>query len=138
MASICSLYQKVYSKWMTLPEKLRFVLVGGYNTVFSYVLYACFVYCGMGAQAALALSFFISSFNSYFTQKFYVFNTRGNYVNEYTKCLSTWIGSYLLNALLLFLFMKLGLNAYIAEFLVLVLLTVYSYVALKYFAFKEK
>ena len=136
---VIHLYQNLFQHWMRLPQKIRFLLVGGYNTVFSYALYALFVYIGMGAQVALLLSFAISSINSYVTQKIYVFATKGNYLTEYTKCLCTWAGSYVINAILLFIFMQaMGLNAYIAELIVLILLTIYSYVALKYFAFRGK
>lgn len=137
MKQILVLYKKVFGLWIKLPQKIRFLFVGGYNTVFSYLLYVVFVYVGMTAQLALLLSFLISSINSYLTQKFYVFLTRGNYLKEYVKCLVTWMGSYVLNAALLFVLMKfVGLNAYFAEFVVLVLLTIYSFVVLKYFAFK--
>ena len=138
MKKLIELYLTVYQKWMQLPEKIRFLMVGGYNTAVSYIIYVLLVFFGLGAQMALLLSFFISSINSYFSQKFFVFATKGNYLKEYSKCLSTWVGSYILNAILLFLLMKTGLNAYIAEFIVLVILTVYRYVVLKYFAFKDK
>ncbi len=133
------LHQKLFHHWMRLPQKIRFLLVGGYNTVFSYGLYALFVYIGIKAQVALLLSFAISSINSYVTQKIYVFATKGDYFNEYVKCLCTWTGSYAINAVLLFIFMQaMGMNAYLAELIVLILLTIYSYVALKYFAFRGK
>ena len=133
------LYQKIFQFWMRVPQKIRFLLVGGYNTVFSYALYALFIYMSISAQIALFLSFLFSSLNSYMTQKFYVFNTKGNYIKEYIKCLFTWFGSYIINAILLESLMHFGgLNAYLAEFIALVLITVYSYIALKYFAFKEK
>ena len=133
------LYNKIFQFWMQFPQKIRFLLVGGYNTVFSYALYALFIYLYIPAQLALFLSFLLSSLNSYITQKFYVFNTKGNYVKEYLKCLVTWFGSYIINAILLEGLMHFGrLNAYIAEFIALVLITVYSYIALKYFAFKGK
>ena len=138
MKKLVDCYLKVYHGWMSMPEKIRFLMIGGYNTAVSYIIYVLLVFCGLGAQTALLLSFFISSINSYFSQKFFVFATKGNYLKEYSKCLSTWIGSYILNAVLLFILMKVGLNAYLAEFLALAILTVYSYVALKYFAFKEK
>lgn len=136
---IIQLYHKLFEFWMRFPQKLRFLLVGGYNTVFSYALYALFIYIGITAQLALFLSFLLSSINSYITQKFYVFNTKGNYLSEYVKCLFTWFGSYLINAILLETLMRLmHLNPYLAEFIALVLITVYSYIALKYFAFKGK
>lgn len=139
LKQITLFYQKIFNLWMRFPQKIRFLLVGGYNTVFSYALYVLFVYMGLNAQLALFFSFLISSLNSYFTQKFYVFNTKGNYFKEYTKCLITWFGSYLLNAVILACLMKfLNLNPYLAEFVALVLITIYSYIVLKYFAFKQK
>lgn len=136
---LIQLYQKLFQFWMRFPQKLRFLLVGGYNTVFSYALYALFIYIGITAQLALFLSFLLSSINSYITQKFYVFNTKGHYLSEYVKCLFTWFGSYLINAILLECFMRfIDLNPYLAEFLALILITIYSYITLKYFAFKVR
>ncbi len=129
-------YHLLFKHWMRLNQKIRFILVGGYNTCFSYALYALFVYLGMNPHFSLMLSFFLSSFNSYFTQKFYVFNTKGHYISEYLKCLTTWAGSYFINMLLLILFLEiLNFNPYLAEFFALVILTIYSFIALKYFAF---
>ena len=137
MKRLLFFYNQLFNLWIKFPEKIRFLLVGGYNTVFSYFLYVLLVYFGLNAQISLLISFAVSSVNSYLTQKFYVFLTKGNYLNEYLKCLTTWFGSYVLNAVLLFVFMHFfNLNAYIGELIVLILLTVYSFVALKYFAFK--
>ena len=136
---IILLYNTLFTLWMKLNQKVRFILVGGYNTCFSYALYALFVWLKMNPHLALLLSFFLSSFNSYFTQKFYVFNTKGNYISEYIKCLTTWAGSYFINMILLILFLEfIGFNPYLAEFIALIILTCYSFVALKYFAFKHK
>lgn len=137
MKRLLFFYNQLFNLWIKFPEKIRFLLVGGYNTVFSYFLYVLLVYFGVNAQISLLISFAVSSVNSYLTQKFYVFLTKGNYLDEYLKCLTTWLGSYVLNAVLLFVFMHFfNLNAYIGELIVLILLTVYSFVALKYFAFK--
>ncbi|MBO7257406.1 MAG: GtrA family protein, partial [Alphaproteobacteria bacterium] len=71
------LYLKIYRWWMTWPQKIRFLLVGGYNTVFSYLLFAglLWVFNGQYEQLALALSFALSSINSFWTQKIYVFGS---------------------------------------------------------------
>lgn len=123
---------------MRLPQKLRFLLVGGYNTVFSYVLFVLFVWFGGNsfAQTALFMSYVISAFNNYLTQKFYVFNTRGHYVEEFVKCCGVWIISYFLNAVFLFLFMHFtAVDPYLAEGLAVIGVIVFNYVLLKFFAF---
>ncbi len=150
MKKLINLYLIIFRFWMRFPEKLRFLLVGGYNTVFSYLLYVLLLYLferyltafistSLAPQIALFLSFTLSSVNSYLTQKFYVFNTRGNYVSEYVRCLGTWGISYGLNAGLLWLFtVILSINPYFSQLLITIILTINSYVLLKYFAFRKK
>ena len=134
------LYLKLYRWWMTWPQKLRFLLVGGYNTVFSYILFAGLLWGlnGQYEQIALALSFALSSVNSFWTQKIYVFASRAPAWPEFIKCLETWGISYILNACLLWIFVDgIGINAYIAQIIILVILTIFSWVMLKHFAFRN-
>lgn len=141
MQRLLELYLMLFHFWMRFPEKIRFLLVGGYNTVISYALYALFLWISQNdnPQLSLFFSFLVSSLNSYLTQKFYVFNTRGNYCKEYLKCLGTWAIGYVLNALLLlFLTDYLEINPYGAQLFAAVLITINSYILLKYFAFKDK
>lgn len=138
MMKIIALYQTVFQFWMRFPEKIRYLLVGGYNTVISYALYALFLYLMQESypQAALLLSNLVASVNSYWTQKIYVFGTKGNYWNEYVRCLFSWGCSYVLNAGLLALFL-MKLNPYTAQVLALALVTINSYLMLKYIAFRK-
>ena len=135
MNKIIDLYLKLFHFWMRFPEKLRYLLVGGYNTVVSYALYALFLWSWGHPQWALFLSFLIASINSYWTQKIYVFNTKGNVLKEYIRCLFSWGVSYLLNALLLEGFLWLKWNEYWAQLVALALVTINSYLMLKYIYF---
>lgn len=140
MKIIIHWYRTLYSIWMCFPEKIRYLLVGGYNTLFSYILYALLLWLGFdkSPQLALFLSFAFSSVHNFWTQKIYVFNTKGNALEEYIRCLISWGISYILNVILLELFLILGLNPYVAQFLALVLITVNSYLLLKYLAFRPQ
>ncbi|MBQ9738448.1 MAG: GtrA family protein [Alphaproteobacteria bacterium] len=134
------LYLKLYRWWMTWPQKLRFLLVGGYNTVFSYLLFAGLLwgFDGQYEQIALALSFAISSVNSFWTQKIYVFASKEPAWPEFIKCLETWGISYILNAGLLWIMTdRLNVNPYVAQGIALTILTIFSWIMLKYFAFKN-
>ena len=137
MSKILNLYWALFNFWMRFPEKIRYLLVGGYNTVISYALYALFLWKWGHPQWALFWSFFISSINSYWTQKIYVFNTRGHVLREYTRCLFSWGISYLMNVALLEGFLWLHLNEYFAQFVALILVTINSYLMLKYIAFQN-
>ncbi len=141
ISRMIELYLRLYRWWMTWPQKLRFLLVGGYNTVFSYLLFIglLWIFNGHHEQIALALSFALSSINSFWTQKIYVFTSKAPAWPEFIKCLGTWGISYGLNAVLLWLLVDgLSMTAYIAQGIVLVILTVFSWIMLKYFAFKLK
>ncbi|MBR5130330.1 MAG: GtrA family protein [Alphaproteobacteria bacterium] len=135
------LYLKIYRWWMRWPQKIRFLLVGGYNTVFSYLLFASLLWLfnGQYEQLVLALSFAISSINSFWTQKIYVFGSKAPAWPEFVKCLGTWGISYGLNAALLWGFVDgIGIDAYIAQIIILVILTIFSWIMLKHFAFRNK
>lgn len=123
---------------MRLPQKLRFLLVGGYNTLFSYLLYMAFLYYfETWVQLSLFLSYLLSSVHNYLTQKFYVFNTRGSYVREYLKCVIVWVLSYGLNAAILgFLTHVCHINPYVAQIMSQIPVIVFNFVFLKYFAFQ--
>ena len=93
----------LYNKWCSIPDKLRFLFIGGVNAGISYVIFALALW-GLGEahyQACVILQWTLSSVFSYFNQKFFVFCTRGNYLKEYAKCCSTWAVSYLLNVIIL-------------------------------------
>ncbi len=140
MRKIKEWYDVLFRFWMTFPEKIRFLLVGGYNTVVSYALYSLFLYLlgGMMAQTALFLSFLVSSVNSYWTQRIYVFQSKNKALfKEYIRCLTAWGVNYVINAGLLFV-LTWFLNPYLAQLVALTLVTVNSYLMLKYMAFNPK
>lgn len=141
MQKLLQIYNLLFDFWLRFPETVRYLLVGGYNTVVSYFLYVLFVlYFGESyAQQCLFASFILSSFHSFFMQRTFVFLSGGNYKKEYLKCLLTWTIGYVFNALLLSFFtQQMALNAYVSEFLAIVIVTCLTYFLLKYFAFKKE
>lgn len=135
------LYNYLFSIWIKIPEKVRFLLVGGYNTVISYAIYSLILYIlnGHHPQFSLFCAFILSSVNSFWTQKIFVFQSVQKAFPEYIRCLGAWSINYGFNAVLLFIFADVcHINPYAAQFLALVLVTVNSYMMLKYIAFKKK
>ncbi len=133
--------KKAYEYWLKIDDKIRFVLIGGLNAGISYLIFAVlFFLLGSGYdQICIVGQWVLSSPVSYLNQKFFVFNTRGNYLKEYAKCISTWAVSYFLNVIIYEMFTKFLIkNEYIAQFVSLFLVSVVTYVLFKYFAFKIK
>ncbi len=131
---------QLFSLWLKLDDKIRFVVIGCVNAAISYLIYVIALYL-LGQQhyqVCVALQWGISSIFSYLNQKFFVFCTKGNYLKEYTKCCTTWLISYLVNVIVLEMLMKFVLkNAYVAQFISIFLVSVITYVLFKYFAFKK-
>lgn len=127
--------------WFSLSDKIRFLLVGGFNACVSYFIYAliCLIFGEKVYQIALALAWILSSVVSFTTQKFLVFRSKGDWKKEYLKCCTTWIFSYLINAGLLEFTVKfLHLNVFLAQFISTFAAAVFTYVLFKKFAFRVK
>lgn len=132
---------KLYNIWCQIPDKIRFLLVGGYNAAFSYIIYAISIHFLGEAhyQLCVALQWAISSIFSFINQKIFVFCTKGNWIKEYLKCCTTWVVSYFLNAVILELIVKyVSKNVYIDQLVSIFIVSIVTYVLFKYFAFKHK
>lgn len=127
--------------WFSLSDKIRFLLVGGFNAGVSYLIYSAFcIILGQSAyQTALAIAWIVSSVVSFTTQKFLVFQGQGNWVREYLKCCTTWVFSYMINAGLLEVLVRfLHLNVFVAQIVATFIAAVFTYILFKKFAFKSK
>lgn len=130
----------IWNTWFKLPEKLRFLLVGGFNTVVSYLMFAGFTWLfGEGYyQLSLVLAWVLSSVISFSTQKIFVFCTKGMWFKEYCKCCMSWMLAYLINAGMLELVVKVcHWNVYIGQGAAILMTTVITYILFKKFAFKR-
>ena len=127
--------------WLKIPRFMRFLIIGSVNAGISYIIYAiCVLIFGtQHYQLCVTLQWVLSSFTSYFNQKFFVFCTKGNYVKEYLKCCSTWAVSYILNVVILEIMVRyLIKNVYIAQFICLFLVSIATYILFKFLAFRVK
>ena len=133
--------KKIQDLWFGLSDKIRFLLVGGFNASVSYVIFSviCLIVGEEFYQASLAASWIISSVISFTTQRFLVFNIEGNLFKQYCKCCTTWVFSYIINATLLEIFVqKLSLNVYLAQIIATLTCAVFTYILFKTFAFRKQ
>lgn len=127
-------------KWYKIPEILRFLFVGIFNASFSYCVFCILVYFfgEQNAQICLAVQWVMTSFITFSTQKFFVFQSKGNIIKEYLKCCASWAVSYIINAVILELLINSGLNVYIAQFTALGIASCCTFIMLKYWALIRK
>ena len=132
---------KLYDKWCTIPDKIRFVIIGGINAAISFVIYAVAIFL-LGEehyQICVALQWIISSVFSFINQKVFVFCTKGYWIKEYFKCCTTWVVSYFCNAVFLEIIVRfITKNVYIGQIVSIFLASIVTYVLFKYFAFRHK
>ncbi len=131
---------KINAYWYKLPDKIRFLLVGGFNASVSYIIFStiCLIIGENYYQASLASAWIISSIISFNTQKHFVFKTEGNPFKQYLKCCITWSISYIINAILLEIFVqKFVINVYIAQILATGICAIFTYILFKTYAFRR-
>ena len=138
--SVLKLYKTTECIWFHIPEKIRFLLVGGFNTVVSYLLFALlYEVIGLHYNTALAVQYLITVNMSVLTMRYYVFRSKGNFLREFTKAWSVYIFIFFFNAAMLNLFVEiLGLPPLIAQALYLVISTVVTFILHKYLSFRKK
>lgn len=133
------LYRLLEKIWFGWPQKLRFLLVGGFNTVFSYGLFVLMVAAiGIPYKIAIAVGYVISTNVSIFTMRYYVFRSKGSLKKEYAKAWGVYLTTMLINYAAMYAMVDLGaVNELLAQGIYTVLITVFTYLMHKYFSFTK-
>lgn len=123
-------------------QKIRYLIIGGWNTVFGYGVFAGLYFWlsnSVHYLFILSLSYIISITNAYVGYKIFVFRTKGNIFKEYFRFYIVYGVSFLFNlATLPFLIEILHFNMYAAQAVVTIVTILGSYVLHKNFSFKGK
>lgn len=129
MGSIVQQLRNLICLWFKLPEKIRYILVGGFNFFVSYFMFVflSFLFYGIGRefvqdihtglkivlpmfkinfwfflrQFVLAGTWFASSFISFGTQRYLTFKSKSPIIKSYLKCTVGWAVGYIINAVVL-------------------------------------
>jgi putative flippase GtrA len=119
-------------------EKIRFLVVGGWNTVFGYCVFTVlYLFFPVHYMLDMIISNIISITNSYICYKFFVFKTKGNYLLEYLRFYLVYGTAFLLNIVLLPLFVKyFKIHVLVSQAMVLIFVVIISYFGHKYFSFR--
>ncbi|HEU5350889.1 MAG TPA: GtrA family protein [Terracidiphilus sp.] len=78
-----------------LPQFVRYLMVGGFNTLFGYALFALlnWVLSGLGRYSyllAAVLGNVVAITVAFLGYKWFVFRTRGHYLREWIRCLGVY------------------------------------------------
>jgi putative flippase GtrA len=127
-------------------EKLRFLVVGGWNTLFSLVsLWLLDHYVPydpsslIQKEAVLALNWVICVTHNFFTFKLLVFRTKGNWLREYLRMYVTYSATFLIQSgMILALSTWFGWSLFWANVPTLIIVTIMSYLGHKFFTFRTQ
>ena len=142
------LYLWAENIWFKFPQKLRFLLVGGFNTVFAYAvffaLYWLFINLNIWdfdkiivSNAALVVQYFITINLSFATMRYYVFQSHGNWKKELLKAWSVYVGLLFINAPVISFLIWLGIHPLLAQALYLTFSTIITFLLHKYYSFRK-
>lgn len=120
-------------------EKLRYLLVGGWNTLFSILLFNAILLAGGHSLYLLWfwVSWAISVVQSTLTMKFLVFRKRGRLVRQIGKAYLIYLPAQALSTGILWATVQLAhLPAPLGQLITIAVTTVFSYIGHKYFTFR--
>jgi putative flippase GtrA len=120
-------------------EKINYLLVGGWNTVFGYLGFVALYYLFADRVHYLIIfvvSNILSITNAYIGYKTFVFKTRGNYLREYLRFYLVYSGAIALNFILLPVCVELlRLSPPVAQGGLIFINVFFSYFGHKHFSF---
>ena len=130
---------KIFAYWFKLNKKLRFLLVGGGNTVFSFLVFTIGIsWFQWNYQVVLIITYLLSVNFSILSMRSLVFEGKGNLAKEYAKAAFVYLSLLLLNYAFLFLFIDLfAWNEIVAQFLYTLLAPISTFVLHNKFSFSS-
>ena len=130
-----SYLEKVADLFFRQNQFLRFLFVGGSNTLFGFFAFSFFFSLGLSKEAASFLGILLGVLWNFQTTGRLVFESKDNWL-VFRFC-GLYLVLYLLNIGALELFERAGFSMYLAQFLLIPPWAVLSYFALKYVVFRE-
>lgn len=119
---------------MALPQFLRFLVVGGLNTLFGYGLFAGFTWIGMQYPVAIALATVLGVLFNYQTTGRLVFSGPGR--GRLWRFFAVYGLVYVLNVAAVAVLLRAGVNVYLANALAIPPLVVVSFLLQRSFVFQ--
>jgi len=139
VAVLSYLFHYLHKKFMwgffsKIDEKFfKFLFVGALNTLFSYTVYALFVFIGLIPNIALFCQYIIGVIWNFKTTGTIVFNNNNNKL--FLKFVSSYIFTFCLNSLLLRILINY-LNDYLAQAILVLPIATISFLLFKFWVFK--
>ncbi len=123
-------------------KKIRYLAVGIWNTIFPYIVFTFLYYITNGKLhyvIILVICQVLGLTNAYICYKFLVFKTKGNVVREYLRFYVVYGATFILNLVLISLFVELlGINPVLSQGIIAIIIVAIAYFGHNRFSFSAK
>ncbi|MDD3014207.1 MAG: GtrA family protein [Candidatus Gastranaerophilales bacterium] len=118
-----------------IDEKfIKFLIVGGLNTIFGYSVYALFLFIGLHYSIAILLAYLLGVLFNFKTTGILVFNNSNNIL--IFKFIGVYCIIYILNVFFLGIFDSLKFNMFLAGAILILPMALLSFILNKNLVFK--
>jgi len=132
----------ILSKNFYSNQKIKYLLVGFYNTIFGYFVFISLFYnfsLTVNYSLLLAISHIVSVTNNFFLYRAIVFKVKEKILRNYLRFQLVYFYIYIINLILLvFLVNTMNWNIYLSQGLIIIITTILSYFLNKNYSFSKK
>jgi putative flippase GtrA len=142
-SKIFILLTKIWKFWLSLPQSIRFLLVGGYNTLFAYILFLILYFFFNKVilyPYLLFISYIIAIIHNFFILRIFVFQKRTNkhWVIELFLTFLLYLIIYFINLLLLKILLLFINQMYLAQAIAIFIIPFFTYFLFKKWIYNKK
>jgi putative flippase GtrA len=116
---------------------IRFLVVGGVNTLFGYAVFATLVLAGMPPMPALVITYVVGVLFNFFTTRRFVFSARGHPA-ALLRFVVAYVVIYFFNLGLYSLVERAGATPLVAQALCVPVVAVFSFLLFKFQVFRDR
>lgn len=123
-------------------EQVMYLIVGGWNTLFGYLIWALLQYllhAYINYLVILVIAWFPSVANAYFGYRWFVFRSKGSVLRELPRFSLVYVGTLIMGLVALPILLRiLPFSIYVTQALYTAVMVVVSYLSHKYFSFGKR
>ena len=125
-----------------LNQKIRYLLVGFYNTVLGYLLFLLIFYffsSTINHSLLLGICHLIATTHNFFSYRTFVFKVKNITLRNYFKFNLVYLFTFILNLITFMILTKvMNWDLYLSQALIVILIAVLGYILNKYYSFSNK
>lgn len=131
-------YRKLENRWFKLPQQLRFVLLGGFNTLLSYLIFVVLIEVShLPYYVSLITQYLITVNLSIFSMRYYVFRSQSPLLREYLKAWTIYLAMLGFNYMFLYLTIDcLHYPILLSQAIYTIISTIITYLLHRFYSFR--